>query len=50
MIRNHKNSLKPKKKSLNFMVESNPAKNQPQSYGGIPQQGALAELICDFVG
>jgi hypothetical protein len=27
-----------------------PAKNQPQSYGGIPQQGTLAELLWGSVG
>jgi hypothetical protein len=26
------------------------SEKQPQSYGGIPQQGTLAELLWDFVG
>jgi hypothetical protein len=30
------------------MRESNPAKKQPQSYGGIFKQGTLAELLWDF--
>jgi hypothetical protein len=38
------------KNSLNIMGESNPAKNSIHFYGGIPQQGTLAELLWDFVG
>jgi hypothetical protein len=37
MIQTHKNPLEPSKKRL-------------QSYGAIPQQGTLAELLWDFVG
>jgi hypothetical protein len=38
------------KNSLNLMGESNPAKKLLAFYGGIPQQGTLAELLWNSVG